>query len=99
MADPTVIRQGGSLPFVFDRDGESIDGWTCTINLMQFPGDTPTVSRVIAASGDTWPGFLTEAETTGLAIGHWRLVGVLDKASTDEKEKPIIRFHVAKKWL
>lgn len=91
-----TVRRGRSLPFVFDRDGESLDGWVLTINVQQHPGDTPDISRVIEADGLEWPGFLTSTETAALAtIGTWMLIGTITNASEDRAEYPIIRFHVA----
>ena len=76
---------GDSIPFVFDRGGQSLDGWVCTINLKIFPGDVTIVNRIIPATGDTWEGFLTSTETD-IAAGDYRLIGKFVKAATDEQE-------------
>ena len=76
---------GDSIPFLFDRAGQSLDGWVCTINLKIYPGDTTLVNRIIPATGDTWEGFLTSTETD-IAVGDYRLIGKFVKASTDEQE-------------
>ncbi len=77
---------GDSIPFVFDRAGESLDGWICTINVKVYPGDATLVSRTITASGDEWPGFLTQTETEAFSEGDYRLIAKFVKASTDEQE-------------
>ena len=73
MAKITTIRQGESLPFVFDRDGEDITGWTCLIEVKIFPDDTAIISRTITPEGGQWTGFLTQTETMGLAVGLYYL--------------------------
>ncbi len=98
MSKIQVIRQGESLPFVFDRNGRSITGWTCTIFLKKFPADTTVLSRVIPAVGLEWPGFLTQTETTGLDVSLYNLIGKLEKTSTDEEEQVPVRFNVSMVW-
>lgn len=60
------IRQGGSVPFQFDRGGESIIGFTCTIFVKVRPESPTLISRVITPTGDLWNGYLTSGETDGL---------------------------------
>jgi len=98
MSKIETVRQGESLQFVFDRDGESIDGWICTIEVKKFPGDASSITRVITPEGNEWPGFLTQTETSALAIGTYRLIGVLTNSSTDEEEQEIIRFNLTDTW-
>lgn len=93
-----ILRQGESLPFVFDRSGESIEGWVCTINVKVFADDTALISRVIAPVDRTWPGFLTSAETGALNVGIYRLTGVLTNSTTDEEEQIPIRFNITDTW-
>lgn len=91
-----TVRKGRSLPFVFDRGGDSIGGWICTIKVKQYPGDAASIDRVIAPVGLTWPGFLTSTETAALAsLGSWTLFAEINNATEDRTEYPIIRFHVA----
>ena len=93
-----VIRSGDSLPFTFDRGTEEIVNWVCTLQVRKHTGDTPAISRVIPPLGDTWPGYLTQAETSALGTGLWRMIGVLTKASTDEEEQVPLRFNVTDSW-
>jgi hypothetical protein len=83
---------------VFDRDGESLDGWVCEIFLKRFPGDEPIVCRVITAVDDEWPGTLTQFETKSLSVGHHTLIGKFTNETTDEEEQDTIRFNVAQAW-
>lgn len=95
------IQQGESLPFRFDRDGALIDGWTCTIVLKQRPTDTDLLTgsgRVIPPVDRTWPGFLTNSETGGLAIGLYYLTATLINLVSNELEQVPVRVSVTQKW-
>jgi hypothetical protein len=101
------IQQGESLPFKFDRGGDSIVNWTCTISWKQFPADAATPTpRIVAPAADglSWTGFLTNTETDGLAIntagvgGLWWLTATLFNVVTDELEQIPVRFNVTEKW-
>lgn len=97
----TVIRKGESLPFVFDRSGESIEGWICTIEVKRFPSDVSAITpRIILPVEDTWPGFLTSDETNTLAVGDYRLIGVLKNATNNEEEQVMetTRFNITNSW-
>lgn len=104
----TAIQVGESLPFKFDRGGDSIDGWTCTIFLKKFPTDTEILTgsgRVIPPdTGErSWPGFLTNSETGvlvpgGTHKGLYFLTGLLVNLTTDEVEEVPVRFRVTKSW-
>lgn len=97
--NPTKIQKGSSLPFTFDRAGESIDGWTCTIYVKQYPGDTATITRVITPTDSVWSGYLTGTETDTLVEGtQYFLIGVLTHAVNDEEEKPPVKFYLGKAW-
>lgn len=94
----TTIKQGESLPFTFDRDGESITGWVCTIYLKTFPSDDSILSRVIPPTNEAWIDFLTQDETKDLDITHYRLIGKLINSTDDKEEIKTLRFNVAKAW-
>ncbi len=89
-----VVREGGSLPFSFDLGGLSLSGWTCTIEVRKFPGDTALISRAVAADGLTWPSIITSTETDALGTGHFYLVARLANATTDEEQQIEDRFRV-----
>lgn len=96
----TFIRKGGSLPFVFDRDGQSVDGWVCTIFVKEFKADTATITRVIALdSNNQWSGYLTSAETDTLAAPTlYRLIAILTHPTNSEEEQVPVRFQVNTEW-
>jgi len=100
MAKPTQIAQGGSLPVTFDRDGESIDGWTATIYVKQHIKDDATIVRQLAVdpeNPDQWAGLLTSADTSLLSVGLWHVFAALNNATTGEARQVkggSIRFEV-----
>jgi len=100
MAKPTQIAQGGSLPVTFDRDGKSIDGWTCTIYVKQHINDDATIVRQLAVDPDNlfqWAGLLTSADTAQLDVGLWHVFANLNNATTGEARQVkggSIRFEV-----
>lgn len=94
----STIKQGESLPFVFDLNGESTAGWVCTLNLKQFPDDDTLINRTVTAIDNKWTGFLTNDETKDLLVSQYTLTANLTKASTDEKDVQTKRFYVSKGW-
>lgn len=94
----TTIKQGESFPFTFNRGGEDISGWVCTINLKQYPDDTPIIKRTITATDDEWSGTLTNQDTKNLDINQYMLIANITNATTGEKEVDIDRFYVSKSW-
>lgn len=92
------ITQGESQPFSFDRAGDSITGWVCTITAKRYAEDTAAINRVIEPTGDVWEGFLTSDETGALAVGLWFLTASLVNASTNEKEQKTVRYDVGPAW-
>lgn len=100
----TNIQVGESLPFLFDRGENSIDGWICTIFLKVHPDDATILQRVVPPVNNQWPGFLTQSETNSLTpsgITPYYLIAKLTNSSTDEEE--IItedsRFWVSLNWV
>lgn len=94
----SIVRKGESLPFSFDRGDESIDGWICQIEVKKFPADASSITRTITPTNSVWSGFLTSTETTALAIGLYRLIGVLTNATTVEEEQISLRFNITASW-
>jgi len=96
----TIIAQGESVPFLFDRGGQSIEDWICTIEVKKLPSDAADITRVITPVDGAWPGFLTSTETTALSLGLYRLNGILTNSTTDEEEQvtQTTRFKVGDSW-
>jgi len=98
MTEIAIIRETSSLPFQFDRDGESLTGWVCTIFVKKFPQDTAVFSRVVAPTGRKWTGYLTSTEVGLLSVGLYYIIGQLVNATTLERQEIPIRFQVTSKW-
>ena len=95
LAKITSIQKGESLPFSFDRGGESLGGWTCVIEVRRYPGDAAIVARTITPADNKWSGFLTQTETAAFtSLGLHYLIARLSKTATDEEEQIPLRFHV-----
>ena len=94
------FKQGESVDFDFELpDGADNTDYICTVNVLQKPGDTPTISRVIDASGNSWPGFLTSTETSSLAVGIWYMLAEMVNSTTDERVVDQSRFIIKTAWL
>ena len=98
MAKPDTIRQGESYDFSFDRDGESISGWICTIYVKRYPDDAASITRVITPTDSVWSGFLTETETAAMPVSQQVLIAKLTNATTNEEEVKTSKFYVVKSW-
>ena len=102
MSNPIeIIRKRESLDFTFDLGGEDIAGWTCNINVKQFPDDASLITRTIPADSgsESWSGFITETESATLTEGvmYW-LIGILENTTTDERRSVPKRFQVSRQW-
>jgi hypothetical protein len=92
------IKQGESLPYTFDLDGESTDGWVCTLNLKKYPDDKTLINRTVTAVDNEWTGFLTSKDTKNLDVSQYTLIAKLTNASTNEKDQDTQRFYVTQSW-
>lgn len=101
MSKIPILEPGESIPFVFDRGANSIDGWTCTVSVKQKPSDTSFITpRVIAPTNSVWEGFLTQTELNGLASGLYFVIALLQNTTTDEEEvvRERTRFRITEAW-
>ena len=97
MARITVANQGESVDFVFDRGGQPIDGFICTIVVKEFAADAALIERVVEPDegSASWSGFLTSTETGGLPIGTtYRFMAILANAATDEQDEIETRLSI-----
>ena len=90
------IKKGEYYDFSFDREGEDIAGWVCTINLKQYPDDTSTIKRTITPTNDKWSGTLSNNDTKNLNVGQYLLIANLTKGT--EKEVKTDRIYIGKSW-
>ncbi len=87
------IEQGETYGFVTGLTGDDTDAFTTTMNVLQFPGDTPAITRTVTDSTDT----LTSAETAALAVGQWFIH--IKSADSDEDIRQPEKLYIAKGWL
>ncbi len=103
MAKIASVREDGSLPFIFDRSGLDLAGWTLNVFVKQFPeGDVLIAPRLVEPTDQlVWEGYLTSTETSVLPPNTgtpYYLIGLMTNPSTDEKEEDVLRFHVGTRW-
>lgn len=94
---PNSIRQGATFDFSADLDGTSESGFTVNIAVMQYPGDSPSISRAITYTDSSFKGSLTSAETAALAIGRWYIH--VKAADSDEDLREPIPLDITKGWI
>ncbi len=112
MAKIRSVKKGESLDFSFDRGGEPLTGFICTLTVLQFKGATPIISRVIPISLDVktgmnvWSGFITSTEMDTLNnspnSNTWWAVGIIADAATLEEEQispGSVRFKLGAGWV
>ena len=105
MSAITIIRKGGDLKFIFDRDGEDITGFVCAVTVKKFPDDTATTvnGRVITPLENTWPGILTSTDVDSIAVesglGLYWLIAKITNAATGEERQVPERFNITKAWV
>lgn len=99
MSQIPYATKAGDLPFQFDLDGLSLDGFICTISVKQRPTDTDRITpRVIEPTNELWSGYLTTTEMASLAVGRYELIANIQNSSTLEGQEKIKRFQVVAKW-
>ncbi len=87
------IEQGETFTFDTGLSGESTSAFTVTMSVLQYPGDTPAISRTIT----DFEGVLTSAETAALDVGQWFIH--LKAADSDEDIREPIKLYVSKGWV
>ena len=90
------IQQGETYSFAFNLSGESVEAFTGTFKVLQYPGDTPATSGTLTYDDGQFKGTISSATTTGLAVGQWFIYGTLD--DPDESIREPIKFYVSKGW-
>ena len=91
------IRQGESYDFDFEISGDDVAGFSATMKVMQYPGDTPAIDRALTYSGGKFIGTLTSAETAALPVGQWFIHVRAD--DTDEDLRSPLKLYIAKGWV
>jgi len=104
MTRPTSIKAGGDIEFIFTRDGRPVAGFTCEVQLKQYPDDTPALSFFAEEDpgGRSWSGIITSDETENLEPGLWFLTAELKNIDTGQQRQITgspTRVEVGKSWF
>lgn len=90
-----LVQQGQTYKFTFSLSGD-LNGITPTMRILQYPGDTPTITRVLTQVDNEFTGTLTSAETASLSVGEWYIhVTAVD---SDENIRELNKIYITKAW-
>lgn len=92
-----VIQQGETFTFDFQVSGDDLDGLTATMDVLQYPGGTPAITRALTLSDGKFTGTLTSAETAALSVGQWFIHSQTTDADEDVRES--IKLYISKAWV
>lgn len=92
------IEQGESFSFTATPSDSDVSGLTAVMNVLQYPGDTPAITRSISLnSNNQFEGTITSAETAALAVGQWTIH--IKASDTGEDIREPIKLYVSEGWL
>ncbi|MCZ6898277.1 MAG: hypothetical protein O7D95_06195 [Betaproteobacteria bacterium] len=91
------IRQGETFDFEIEVSGDDAGGFTSTMDVLQYPGDTPAISRALTKEGNVFKGTLTSAETDALAVGQWFIH--ITTSDSDEDLREPIKLYISEGWV
>ena len=92
-----VIQQGETFTFDFQISGDDLDGLSANMTVMQYPGDTPAITKALTLNDGKFTGTLTSAETAALDVGQWFIHNQTTDADEDVRE--MIKLYIAKAWV
>ena len=90
-------RQGETFDFDTDISGDDESGFTVTMDVLQYPGDTPAISRALSYTDNSFKGTITSAETLALAVGQW-FIHITGNDSDEDLREPI-KLYISKGWV
>lgn len=97
MTAPNTIKQGETFAYEYELSGDDTDSFTYNMTVLQYPGDTPTIDRVLTVASGVIDATLTSAETTALAIGQWFIH--IRASDSDEDVRTPKKLYISKGWL
>lgn len=97
MSEPNNIRQGATFDFDTDVSGDDESGFTTTMDVMQYPMDTPAISRALPYTDGSFKGTITSAESAALAVGQW-FIHITSNDSDEDLREPI-KLYISKGWV
>jgi hypothetical protein len=93
----TIVRQGETYASELALSGDDPDGFTYTMSVLQYPDDTPAISRALTLDDNKAQIALTSAETAALAVGQWFIH--VQASDADEDVRAQERIHIAKGFV
>lgn len=91
-----LVEQGQTYKFNFSVSG-SLNGLSVSMNVLQKPGDTPALTRVLTQVNEEFTGTITSAETAALAVGEWFIH--VTATDSDEDIREATKIYVTKGWV
>lgn len=92
-----VVKQGETYSTELELSGDDVEAFAYTMSVLQFPDDTPAITRALTLEDGKAQIDLTSAETAALAVGQWAIH--VQSADSDEDIRAIEYIHVAKGWV
>ena len=92
-----IVRQGESFDFDSDVSGDNESGFTVTMDVLQYPGDTPDISRALSYIDGSFKGTITSAESAALAVGQWFIH--ITANDSDEDLRDPVKLYISKGWV
>ncbi len=93
-----IIEQGETYSFEVSATSATVDSTLAlSVNVLQYPGDTPAITKSITPEGGLYKGILTSAETAALAIGQWFIH--TNFTDDDEDIREPIKLYISKGWI
>lgn len=97
MSAPDQVKQGTSYYFSQCLEGEDVNEFTYSLEVKQYPDDTPSVMKTLTTIVDNQvTGVLTAAETASLAVGLWYIN--ITSSDPDEDIQEERRIQITKAW-
>ena len=91
------IKQGETFSKDYTLSGDDVTGFTYDLTVMQYPGDTPAITRTLTIADGVVNPDLTSAETAALSVGQWWIH--INASDADEDDRTTDKLYVAKGWI
>lgn len=97
-----LVEQKRTFDFSFELSGPDPVGFATVFNVLQFPGDTPAITRAMVIDGTRYIGSITSVEMALLTIsgptsGQWWIH--INAVDSDEDIADPIKLYVSRKWV
>jgi len=96
-----TIGQGRTFSYLFELTGQDAEQFSVIMNVLQYPGDSPSVQRTVDYSCQDgvcgYIGTLSAVDTSLLEVGEWWIH--LTATDSDEVISEPIKLYVTKGWV